>query len=386
MATVEAGANIDPIALFDARAAAMGDTGVAYISNGASIYHNPAGLAGIKTFSATLGVICGLPGLASSHVPLDGPDTEVSPTVAVIPVPFFGLGYRLSDHVVVGLSATPLAAAAAAFEDVKAFGGHDVVAVTSIVEFAPGASFQVNKDLTLGVAWRLSYLLQKQELPTLVQDQFVITKNTASELNTSGLHLGLQYRPSKTVQLGLSYRSKVSGETSGTTSTAGVDAAYSSSYSLPHRLKLGAAYSLLNEKLLVSLDMKFMFYRDSHDHLVTIVNTPSGDIATVTPIKWEDAAGIGIGAEYAVNPMFTVRAGYSLVSSAVPSESVSSFTPLSTPTYSFHVGGGLHFERIDVDLGAAYAASGGYQAPPNAFRGMYEGAGALVALSGTYHL
>jgi long-subunit fatty acid transport protein len=331
---------------------------------------------------------------------LNGPDTEVAPELTVFPVPFLGYSSRLNKYVVTGLAFIPLAAGGAAFRDVKILGGNDIVVKSTSLEISGGFSADIISEvLTVGVALRTTFASQSSEIPTPAPDgqSLLIAKSKSSGMNTSGVHAGIYYRPWKEMRLGLSYRPRITIETKGKASLfspspsgtdmeiPGSETEFSAIFSVPHRIKLGIAYSLLNDKLLISTDVKMLMYKAASKETITILRTPKGDVAQVTPLNWRNNIGLGIGVEYAIHPLVSVRAGYGVTSSSVPSEVHNAFTPSPQASRTFDAGAGLHLGRFDVDLGALFGIGGGYLVPPNAFRGEYSSQSLVMGLSGTYH-
>lgn len=379
-------ANIDPVAAYDARVGGMGDTGAAYVRNATAIFYNPALLQSIDSLSVTFSVAAALPGVTHGSVPLDGPDTEVDSDITLVPSPFLGLGYRLSKRIVLGLAAYPLEAYGGAFKDVQTLGGNDITSVIATVESSPAVAVAVLDNLSLGFGYRITYIQQIVRSPTLIGDEFVTTETDLSGINFAGFHVGVNYRPVKSVSLGLSYRSKIETTIDGTVDTPGLPKQdLSAEVGSPHRFKAGVAYSLLGDRLLIALDMKMMLYEGSHEESVATLETPAGPLKQVQPLHWNNAVGLGIGAEYAVSPRVAVRAGYSASSSATPTETAGYFTPSPGALHVAHVGAGLRLDHWDFDLGMIYGVRKGYLVLPRSNRGEYGGPALSLALSGTYH-
>ncbi|MDC0710014.1 outer membrane protein transport protein [Stigmatella sp. ncwal1] len=380
-------ANIDPVAIYDARSAGMGDTGVAYAHGAASLYHNPALLQGTQKMDATVSVAAVVPGITYGRAPIDGPETEVSAKVSLVPSPFVGFSYRLTERIVVGLAAYPMEAYGGAFEDVQTFGGLDFSSVVATIEASPAVSVALLDTLSLGLGYRITYIQEQVKVPVLVGDGFVLSETNLSGANFAGLHAGLTYRPVKFLRLGLSYRSKIKTTVDGTLEIPGLEGqAFSADVASPHRFKAGAACSLFDDRLLLVLDAKMMLYENSHEESVTTVETPQGTQRQVKPLLWKNVIGLGLGAEYAVTPMFLVRAGYTTAGSATPLETADYFTPPPARSHVIHLGAGVRFTRWNFDVGALYGVSKAHLTPPLSNPGNYGGAGVTVALSGTYRL
>lgn len=361
LSTSAALANIDPPGIYDARAAAIGGTGVAYTFNGASNYQNPATLQGIPEMALSASVLLSLTELEG---PLNGPNTEpVQSNFSANPLFFLGGGYRLNDQIVIGFAAYPTAGAGATYEKVQSLGGADLKSSIFSIELTPNVSIAILKNLWAGLGYRINYVNQSATSVQLVPGPDGTPTPASFQADLTGwsflgLQAGFYYQPVKQLDLGFVYRSRVTTGVSGTTSIgggAGLDT--ESSFSTPHGFRLGSALHLLEDRLMLALDAKYLLYSQSSKSLVNTITTPVGKQLAVNKLDWKNTITVGAGAEYLVTPQFPIRAGYNISTSATPDTRPSPFLPSSGLQHDFLGGLGLILEHWNLDLTVSYAFS-----------------------------
>ncbi len=130
--------------------------------------------------------------------------------------------------------------------------------------------------------------------------------------------------------------------------------------SWPQEIGLGLAYKA-NPQLLLAADVKWIGWKDSMEEFKMKfkngnnqnINTMMGseDLELAMPMEWDDQFVIALGAEYAINPMFNVRAGYNFGNNPVPEETV---LPIFPAVVENHITMGLGLNvnpRLSLDLG-----------------------------------
>jgi long-subunit fatty acid transport protein len=367
----------DAIAL-DGQSVGMGNTGTAYVSNGAAIYFNPALLHQTETLGATLALA---PVSAVLDTPITGPNTQFSSSGAPFPLFLAGMNYRVADRVVLGIATYPVAGFGANYS--KVLNGQDASLTAFAIEVSPGASFAITRDLAVGVAYRITYTGLQTGAPLLSTYE----NQSVSGTNFLGAQVGLFYQPIAPLRLGFSYRSKISTDLGGTTSFNGMSLPTTSSIAWPHQLRLGAALSLLENRLLVAVDGSYAMFSDSTQQLVIVQQYPSGPQSTTTPLDWIDSFGVGLGVEYRVVPQVPLRAGYTVGRSNTGENAASYFFVPPGIAQTFHAGAGLRLDRWAFDLGVYYESTA--RDVPNdtiANPGRYAVRGVAGSLSVTFHV
>jgi long-subunit fatty acid transport protein len=392
-----ASANIEPPAVTDARNAALGGTGVAYTHNGASLYHNPAGLQGIDKGALTASIS---PLTSWMSAPMM-PNAEKKSTKAPFPMFLLGGGYRLDKRWVIGMAVYPTVGFGASYENVPALGGNDLSTGAALFEAAPGISYAITKDIALGLAYRATYMFQSTKAVNVAvvnnAPMFVPMDMDLSGFNFLGAQLGLWARVAESTRLGLTYRSKVVIKLSGdTTPEGGAAMDTETKFRTPHSFKIGVAQGLAQDRLLLALDLKYMLYKDSGKRQVIETTLPDGTVQS-GPIEmdWRNTITAAAGVEYQFMPeLLAGRVGYSLSQSATSEDHPQPFLPAPGLIHSLHAGLGTSFSSLDVDLGGYYmwgskkltAPAATPPAMPEFVSGTYSEKAVAVALSGTYHM
>jgi long-chain fatty acid transport protein len=376
-------ATTEPPNALDARIAGMAAGGVAIQHNGAALYHNPALLGAIGTFSGTLSVA---PFFLKQSSPIRGPNTSMDSATQVAPVALIGAGYRLNEQFVIGLGAQSTAGFGAKYEDVAP--GTDAKMVAYFLEVSPGVAYSPHEKISIGLAYRISYASLSTDLTQPTPAGPVRAEQDLSGTNFAGVHVGALFRATPDLDIGLSYKNKVNVSLSGDVTAFGAKQDSESELATPHRFALGAGQKLLDGKLLLAVDAKYLLYKNSSKELPVTVN---GVEQPPQILEWKNVFGFNVGAEYLVTERVPVRLGYEFTQSATPKERPLFFATPPGALHGIHVGAGLRLDNLDLDLGALYAfgksdvgASDIATGHP-AFPGTYEMKTRAVALSATYH-
>jgi long-chain fatty acid transport protein len=381
-------ASTETPAIFDARSVALGGAGTAYVDNATAAFYNPACLENIDKLSLTLGFSPYFPQLTA---PLNGPNTTVESTVSLAPLFFAGGAWRLPffDRMVVGLAVYPTAGLGGAYENVASLGGEDLEMAIYMIEASIPVSIRITDGLAIAFSWRMTYLAQSSKL--FIDDGaggLMPLEQEMSGMGAAGFSVGIYYRTNEWLQLGLTWRSKISIEMSGDSDIFGGTYDTDSEFKAPDSIRLGVALRPI-EGLMVALDLKYLTYSDSNKQLSsTIKGTPMGDLPSTAPLNWEDVFAGHLGVEYYVTSYLPLRLGYSLSRSATPDKTASFMTTSPGLLHSVHGGLGLVFEKWSVDVGSFYVFSTDGQVTEatatNSGVGEYGTTGLMFALSGTY--
>ena len=382
-------ANIEPPAPYDARSVGLGSTGVAYTANAAAVYQNPADLQGIVLMAFTVDAS---PTMPSVEAPLSGPGAPTTHS-SRSPFPLFlaGGAYRLHERVVLGLAVYPTAGAGASYEKVASLGGNDLTVGALALEASPALSIALLKNLSLGLGYRMSYVFQTANTVQSIPDSMGMPVPTKVEANLSGfnftaLSAGLYYEPAPKIALGFTYRSKMSADLSGTTSIGGGPGFDTkSSFTTPHELRVGSAFRLAEDRVMIAADFKYLLY-GAMKTVETTVTTPQGAQTSATTYDWHNVAVLGLGAEVFVHPKVPLRLGFSESGSATSSSHPSPFLPPPSAMHTIHGGAGFKLTDWDIDLGAMYSFGGTDVSNPASGASGHYGFNALfIAGSATYH-
>jgi long-chain fatty acid transport protein len=419
--------------MYDARSVAMGGTGTAFLEGATGgVYLNPALLDGVNKLDVSLTATPFIPQISA---PLAQPGT-VSPTAqtdtetSLIPLFLLGVGVRVHERVTIGLGAFVSSGMGAEYKNVSILDAaatpagerdnfNDLKLQVAVFEGALPVSVRITDKLSIGAAWRMSYTTQSTTMvipnaagPGLVSR----VDQELSGFSLLGASVGIRYRPLKILSLGLSYRSKMNMDLDGKTDveanaappmvpTTMVDNADTTSqWSTPHQLRLGSALMLFGERLVLSLEGRVQFYRDSNKSLDSTVDLDGQPLMAVTmmpelessqKLAWKDAYTAQLGAEFWLLKMLALRAGFTLGNSASNLKYVSAFAPTPGLLYSVTAGVGFRSTHWDAGLAGSYQrgsadvkASDIATGPngPVAPAGHYEGNLFVVALTAGYRM
>jgi long-subunit fatty acid transport protein len=383
-------ANLDPPAWADARSAALGGTGVAYTFNGASPYQNPATMQGITKMAFTLGVT---PLVPMMKAPLDGPAADpVAAQKKPFPLFLAGGAYRVHERVVVGLAVYPSAGAGASYGKVASLGGNEINGAIAAFEVTPAVSFAILPNLSIGLGYRVSVAMQSASLVQAVpgptgEMTLVPAEISLKGVNFAAMDAGLYYQPIKEVGFGFVYRSKMSASLSGTTKMGGAELDTKSSFTTPHSFRLGTAVHLVPDRVMATLEFRYLMFKDAMTTVDTTVTTQAGKATTQTQTyDFKDVYGVAFGVEVRPISLLALRLGYSETTSATPLDRPQLLMPAPAPLRTFHVGAGVRLEHWDIDLGAMYtlcSADTGDVIPPSV-PGTYVFNSLFLASSVTY--
>jgi long-subunit fatty acid transport protein len=383
-------ANTEPPPAYDARSVGMGSTGVAHVHNGASLFHNPAALQGVKQLAITGDFSPFAPQMSA---PLAGPETEVKSQRSIFPMFLLGGAYRVHPKLTLGLAVFPTMGFGATYESAPMLNGAKIDAQLAAIEIAPGGAFAITDDFSVGLAYRATYMSYGVESPIPAPGApagtMIPSKVDLSGWNFLGVQAGLFLRATRTTRLGLTYRNKVPVNMSGTTDLNGQQFDTEMEFASPHTFKLGVAQALLDDQLVLALDLKLGLYKDSGKNLTVKMNMGAGMQAQEPEVlDWKNALGLHAGAEYRVVPeVMALRAGYSLAQSATPESRANPVMPPPGLVHAVHLGFGTTLaEAVDLDLGGYYVFGGQHASPVEYPAGDYRMDGILGALSATYRL
>lgn len=421
LGSTKAHASTEINGLFDARSGAMGGTGVAYLDSAAAVPTNPALLDQVHRFTGTLDLfyIVSQPQAPYTVYHLDEAgqryqsyDTiRSSPTGAVLP--FLGAAIRLpglGDRVVFGAAAYPIIGQGTSAVYHPAPDELPDLTVTNkaslgFIEIGNALSVRLLDNLSFGATWRITYMTQSVTTAVpggppagIILDmnhQPLYGKIDVDGFNFGGFQLGLLYKPIPDLRLGFSYRSKVVVNADGKTKTenpltgAPLELDTRTSFTYPHAFRGGAAVSLVQQKLLLAAEFKYLMYAEAFKTLTTTVVNNGKPGETVRPLYWKDSWVLLLGAEYRLG-LFRPRAGYALVTSATNESYAVQFMAPPGVSHLGTIGLGMDvLEHLSVDLAAGYVVLSRHIDVPtvdNSGIGQYASHGGEFSLSATYHM
>ena len=413
--------------LFDARSGGMAGTGVAFLDSAAAVPTNPALLELVPKFSATLDLfyITSQPEAPYTvfHRNAAGQryaswDSIRSPMTGAV-LPFVGAAFRLPgvlDRVVFGGAAYPIIGQGTSAKYHSApdeLPNLEVVnkAALGFYEIGNGFSVRILDNLSVGATWRVTYMDQTVTtavaggqpgvatfpgvITNLQTHQPIYGDIKATGWNFAGAELGVLYKPLSFLRLGFNYRSKVVVHADGTTksenpiNSAAITLPTSTTFTYPHAFRGGFAVSVLQNKLLLAAEFKYLMYAEAFKTLTTTVVQDGKPSDKVQPLYWKDSFNLLLGAEYKLD-RYRIRAGYTLVTSATNELYAVQF--MAPPGFSHlgTVGFGVElFDHLNIDLAAGYVVLAKHvdvATAQNSGIGDYTSHGGEFSLGATYHM
>jgi len=231
----------------------------------------------------------------------------------------------------------------------------------------PTVSYQVNEWLNVGGGFIVVYgtVEQNKNLNRSTTDD----KGNRSEVTVEGSATSYGYMasalltPMEGLRLGINYRSKVQLEvTDGDATFENIHSAltndfpknnkFSSELPMPAELLVGISYDVV-EGLTLAFDYNMIFW-DEYKSLDIDFKTNTPRLAdSYNPRNWQNSHTFRLGAQYAIDSMFTVRAGTLFDSSALPTDYIIPDTAVDD-LIGFSLGASIQLTNsLSIDLAIA---------------------------------
>ena len=352
--------------LYSARHMGMGGTAIGYVNDPSALFHNPAGLGGVRgleafaNISPLMGTITTSPGSGADDAGRNPDGTYPTRTTerGISPLFLVGAAYRLAEPVTFGLGVYPVAAAAGEYK-LTAISGVPYIDKTRLVflEISPGLSVEILKGLYLGAGYRVTITtLERVRGDAANPREFDFT---VSGTNAAGVRAGLQYRPTENVSVGLVYRHRIDADLQADR----VQALFpmtngKTTFVLPSKLGVGVSGKM--DRLHGALDVEYGFYSQN---VVTYLSGERTDIVKTETVpnrfEWQNAITTRIGLEYLLGPesQIPVRVGYIFDGKVGNKMYPTAFGTPPAPSHSFTAGAGYRGEKWQTNVGFAYRFS-----------------------------
>jgi len=342
----------------------QGNAFVAEANDASAVYYNPAGLNQIKRAQVYQGSFFNFPDREFSGGGLDSQTNHrfypsLSAYVAIPVHDRVALGIGFFSPFGMGTAWPPTWAGRyiTTYSSLKTYCLNPVVSVKVLENLSLAAGFDV--------MWSQVHL--KRKTPVAVgrrvfpDGEIELTGNGTG----AGYNLGAHYEPLSGLKLGVSYRSKIEVNHSGSfhaTLPAGLPRPNSdgtANVAYPPSVTMGIAYSRF-KPFTFEFDTTWTGW-SSYDQLKVNLATPiavNGVLTNtlITPKNWHDSWAFRFGANYAVNEMMKLRAGYIYDLTPVPDDTFDPQVP-DANRHIFTVGGDLKIMRFTLGIAYNYILS-----------------------------
>jgi long-chain fatty acid transport protein len=331
----------------DSTAMGMASAFVGQADNPSAVWYNPAGIIQLEGTMISGGVIGIYPEL--THENTNG-TTDVSKRDQYLPVQLYAT-HKLNDKIGIGFGINNpfgLTTDWSKTSTTRYVATYSSIATT---EFNPNIAYKVNDNLS--AAFGLDYTHIRATLEKIQPTSAVTDGNfrLSGDGDGWGVNAALRYKASDTVNLGLSYRSRIKVKVDGTAELSGTPLSGNAktSITLPDLIQIGVSY-IASDKLTVNADLEYTMW-STFDEL-----TIESDVAAFNKTEehqWKNVACLRIGGQYKLSDQRKVRAGYLYDQNPVKEEHFETRIP-DSDRQGFSIGAGYTIGNITIDAAYMY--------------------------------
>lgn len=323
----------------------MGGIGVAATLDAAAVITNPAGMSDLKgriDFGATYFV----PTVKHNGVGAFASTDTIKSDVGPSPVPAFGLIIPISDKLNFGIGAYGISGMGVDYENNVYM---SILRTNySQMRFAPGLSYKINDMISIGAVVNVMYATMEFSAATSMGQEAHM--NAASF--GYGATVGVLVKPAEIVTVGLAYETKSNFQDFEFNTNAGKDKI---EFNQPQSITGGLAIIPV-KGLTIAFELQWIQWSDTNGKNLPKY-TENSSSATPWNLNWEDQLVYKVGAQYALTPMFTVRAGFNY--GKMPLDKSRAFENIAFPAvaeYHYTTGLGIAFNNnLTVNIGGMYS-------------------------------
>jgi long-chain fatty acid transport protein len=353
------------------RALGIGGAFVGVADDPSAIFYNPAGLVFQReAFNLSLGGFYIWP----THEYIMPAGTRAQSKYDT-PLPQIFISYRKSPKVTIGLGFyIPYAGGGIDWKgDEPGFPFKSILGVSSIT---PTLAYQLSEKLSLGFCLNF----YSSSLSVDMKDVALGPLRTDESGSAVSAGLGVLFRPTEKIGLGLDIRGpakmKLSGKTSFTLSVPGfgdldLDLISETRFNLPWDVELGFSYRI-SENILFSTSAQYTMWSTLKELKKTIKNIPvQGDLETSEPMNFKDILIWRAGLEYHILGGVFLRGGIGLDRYATPDETLD-FKNIDVDKVTFLGGIGYRTGGMQIDFIYAYAQGKERETTVSLYPGKYN--------------
>jgi long-chain fatty acid transport protein len=343
-----------------AESVAMGGADTAVARDTSALSTNPAGLSQLAGWTFDT-IVAAAFALDVAHADRYGNDQPVANWI----IPNFGAGVskRLEGGpFTVGIGLFGQAGAGNVYNNLNTpFGGQDTLrSQFGVVKLAPGVAWQATDQVALGATLNVHYASLKQRVfpnqsaftPGDPAQTFFGTDVRNASAIRLGTKLGVLYKPTEMLTLGLSYSPQVNLPLTGGTLVANLSAlglgrvtyrdVRLDGLALPQELAGGIAWQPM-PRLLMALDLKWFDYSRALRTQTLSASNPDNPqapptISSTSALDWRDQVVVATGLAYTVDESTNFYAGINYGRNPVPAQTLN---PLLAAIGELHLTAGI---------------------------------------------
>lgn len=226
------------------------------------------------------------------------------------------------------------------------------------IDINPSVAYKLNDVVSLGAGVSFQRAEVKIDRSSLVPPGVERASNLKLEDDSFGFNLGAMFTISPATRIGLSYRSAIKHELTGTATVAGVGSApIRTSAKLPDTLAWGIAHQL-DPKWELLGDITFSQWSNIKQVPITTTATglgrPAGTLLDTFAFEFKDTYRIGIGANYKMKDDFTLKLGVAYDKSPVTDQHRLATLPDNDRIWLAIGGKYQASKQLTLDFGYAY--------------------------------
>lgn len=291
----------------------MGLIGSPFALGASSIFYNPGGLSMMNTkwsFSA------GVSGIMANALFQKDATNYQARTDNPTGTPFYFYGAAMiTDKLSVGLGVyTPFGSSAKWNDD---WAGRYLIQNISLmaVYIQPTIGYKFNDKISVGAGFVYAYGdVEFQRAVPYNDDSYVKLNGTTSNI---GFNVGLMVKPVERLSLGIDYRSQIIMKMEGGDAVFNIPQSiattipennkFDAELPMPANLDFGVSYDF-SEKLTLAFEVNYVFW-SVYENLEFSFEEKNELLGSVSPREYQNTLITRLGGQYALNDMFSFRAG-----------------------------------------------------------------------------
>ncbi|MDX8395914.1 MAG: OmpP1/FadL family transporter [Mariprofundaceae bacterium] len=300
-----------------AKAMGMANAFTAIADDASAVWFNPAGMAFAKGTQVMAGGVLVIPNVKHTSTA----NVNTSATNDSVVVPHFYASHAMENSgLAFGLGINAPFGLKMEWPTTAPFKTNALLGNLEMINFNPNVAYKITDQLAIAVGVDYAYLQRVDFDASILKQNF---NGSAWGYNAALLYKG------DVVNVGLSYRSSVKSDATGTSSTAAPlpvgTASNSISVTMPDMLNVGIAF-LPSEDWTVSLEADWVNWK-KFDQLAFKYSSSLPVVGTTktVPENWKATTAFKLGVEWKTSPNMRLRAGYAF--DPTPIKDVD-FTPL----------------------------------------------------------